>query len=192
MRFKAFTIIELVVVLGIIGLVGTLGIYGMVTFRRVVQTREAANELIGVAKETRNMAKNNTITKDADTDNYVYAWSLTFDETSNQLKRYLCRQPIGTSTPTVWTCPATTGATVQPLKSVIFSDVNYDLTQANSCKRIIFENLTGDLLASVTTNTNNYSYTGECRLRLTHRESPQASVGVFFNPLNNTFGLTSD
>ena len=183
-KLTAFTILELIIVLAIVGLVSGLAIYGFLTFRAIVETRQAVNEVITVTKETRNLAKNNVLPKTANTDLYYYAYVLTFDE-ANNLNRYLCTRPkVGAP---VWTCPV---ATQEKLKSSLYKQINYSLVLNSSCHRILFENLTGDMLIS---KRKNYTFAdADCILKLTHNRQPGAVYEVFFNGTSNTYGLVNE
>lgn len=179
--------------MGIFAIVAVLGIFGFVSFRVVVQTRQALTEVISVAKETKNLAKNNVLPKDVktnvqlNTNSYLFGYAITFDEgtpAGNDIKRYLCRRAIG-SVDTSWTCPVP-GTTAESLKSGIFSQLKFNVTNGNNCKRIIFENLTGDLKTTKAANFTSFSETN-CPVVMNHSSQPASDYVVNFNALNNSF-----
>src|SRR3972149_11416470 len=84
MKKTAFTLVELLVVMAIIGAMLAMGIYAMVQFRRTIQLQQATSQILGIIKETQNLAKNNTLAKDVTADpnfnNLSFGYFLVFKD----------------------------------------------------------------------------------------------------------------
>ncbi len=145
---KAFSVIEILVVLAITAVLIGLSIFGMLQFRRVVEADQAVNDLVSVIKETKTRAKNNTVdTKNgfvaADMIDHNYGYFLQFD--SLQVKRYTCKKPRNQS---VWV-PSTDCLTSngEKLKKESFSNVGFDNLAV--CDGILIENLTEKVIVYI-------------------------------------------
>lgn len=170
---KGFTLVELLVVLAIVGLVSGLGIWGMSAFQRAVTLQQAVDEVIAVAKETRNRAENNVLEVTNTDDEKIYAYRLNFQ--GNDLVRALYSYNNGT-----W---EEESGTQRSEKSVIFEDIQYGIAN-NGCQAVLFENLTGDMKVDLGSG-----YVDEdCVVRVQHK-SASRQVIIEFDALSNTFGI---
>lgn len=178
---------ELLIVMAIIGLTATLAIFGFVSFQRSVTFSQSVNEVLGILKETRNLAKSNVLPKDIvlntnDTNTRVYAYNLNFQ--NDQMTRSLCYRVIGT-TDSSWNCDP---STQDQLKSEgIYGDIEYVL-DGGSCFDILFESLTGDIKASTSATTGNritYSEV-DCTFTVRHRTSG-AERPITINSVQNVY-----
>ncbi|KXK26584.1 MAG: hypothetical protein TR69_WS6001000590 [candidate division WS6 bacterium OLB20] len=186
MKLPAFSLFELLIVMAIIGLTATLAIFGFVSFQRTVTFSQSVNEVLSVIKETRNLAKSNTLPKDivlntTNTQTRVYAYNLSFR--NNQLTRSLCYRTIG-ATDTSWTCEP---STAEQLKSSIYGDIEYVLS-GGGCYDVLFESLTGDMKASTQATTGNrISYSEVTCLFSVRHKLTGAVRPIEINSVRNTY-----
>lgn len=59
-KLKAFTLLELLIVMGIIALMSGLGIYGLVRFQANARLESSFNDVLTAIKSVQNMSKNST------------------------------------------------------------------------------------------------------------------------------------
>lgn len=183
MKKKAFSLIEILVVLLIIsGLIG-IGIYSMLQLRRVLEADQATKEFITIIKETKNLAKNNSINFEADKSQLLthnFGYKLIFkDET---IYRALCKKSFdGTWNQAICDTPI-------ELKSSRYGNILLQ-TINNNCNEVIFENLT-EKMYFITNNT--LLAEDECRIKIIFADDPtQRYKDILFTKLGSEYAITA-
>lgn len=183
---KAFTLVELLIVMAIIGMATALGIAGMISFRRAVLLQQSSEEFLTTLKETRSFAENNVLPFAANSSSKIYAYSIIFKGGNNgKLERRLCS--LDTNTPgATWLCsPNGTN-----LKSDAFNDMEYVLNRPLGCEEILIENLTGDILIK---RKLNQDYIDErCQIMIKHESIDKTNVIIDIDGELNFFKLTNE
>lgn len=180
---RGFTLLEILISMAILGTLAVLGIWGILTLRRSVELQQSTNDLVSVIKETRSTAKNNTITKNVDTDNYIYGYVLEF--TPNSIQRFLCAKDIN-SLVDVWNC-ITPGE--QIIADFLYTQINVVTSGSAQCKKILFENLTGEIRIITATPTASTPFSdGYCEIDLIHKQNSNKKT-VFVDSIKNSFGI---
>ncbi len=133
---KAYTIIEVLVVMSIITVLMTLALLGLTELRRVLDADQATKDILSQIKETKNFAKNNNVSQETNRKNLInrqYGYRLQFID--GTIKRSLCNKEFSAN----WSSAICT----TPIDLKLSSYKNIRLQQANAnCNTVIFENLT--------------------------------------------------
>ena len=184
MRKKAFTLVELLVVMAIIGAMLAMGIYAMVQFRRTIQLQQATSQILGIIKETQNLAKNNTLAKDVTADpnfnNLSFGYFLVFKDFN--IYRTLGKRVQGPGQNWTIRDPLTTNG----LKSDIFGDVQII---PDNCYAVVFINLTGDIIIQQTQASIPQDLNTSCRLQIKHTQEAAFYKVISINIKNDTYKI---
>lgn len=178
MKKSAFTLLEMMVVLGVIAFLTGLGTIALIRFRNYTQLTTSFNELVTAVKVIQNNAKNSVASSALSNDipNAVPDYytirvennSYDFFDCINQSNRIEC-----SSSSTQQDINIPTGVQVQ----------------AEGCAGIAYERLTGNL---VLVQTNGAIYTtqlnGSCTIRLTSTSLGDVRT-IVFNADNDTLEL---
>jgi prepilin-type N-terminal cleavage/methylation domain-containing protein len=136
-KYNAFTLLEIIVVMGIITIAMALGVMGMVSFQRSAQVHQASSELLAIIKETRNMSQNNVLNTNIDliiSNETRFAYRLEFTGDNQILRKLFQYNNLAQKWQDIENIED------ENLKSNIFADIVY---YAENCNTIYFENLTG-------------------------------------------------
>ncbi|HLD03307.1 MAG TPA: prepilin-type N-terminal cleavage/methylation domain-containing protein [Candidatus Dojkabacteria bacterium] len=186
MKKTAFTLVELLVVMAIIGAMLAMGIYAMVQFRRTIQLQQATSQILGIIKETQNLAKNNTLEKnvvaDANFDKYSFGYFLVFKDFN--IYRALGQRLQGPGE--VWRIRGSLPAT--GLKSDIFAEVQI---KPVNCYAVVFINLTGDIIIQQTAANVPQDIDTSCRLQIQHTQEAAIYKVIDINIINDTYKIES-
>lgn len=186
---EAFTLVELLVVMGIIGSVMVLGIWGMLSLQRTVELQQASSDINAILKETRSKAENNvfpasfTVTDNVSYDD-VYAYSVRFGQDAEGLS-YVGRDLCIWNDPN-WDCTEIDGS-LNPEN--IFTDIKYVSSgEDDLCAAIMFVNLTGDML--IDNGSGGYITDGTCDIFIKHMKSDKG-VTLRVDGVTNKYTIES-
>ncbi len=167
---KAFTLLEILIVMTIIGLLIAIGTGGLLVLRENTEAEQATNEVLALLKETQTKAKNNTIPFSHNEDpaqfaaakNRNYAFIITSATVDGRLilQRRICWKPI-TTPETSWNSIALTTTNCTTTDDLIpprFQNIElenagtYGVPVNPACpltppSAIVFENLTGKIFS---------------------------------------------
>lgn len=144
---KAYTLVEILVVMVIVGVLTAMGVYAYNYFKKVVEINQSINSVASSIKETKNFAKNNSITGDVpapDLLNKKLAYKI--DVVNNTLRRSFCSIPITQNwddSNLIVSCYASYKDI--DLKQKLHDNVVFTAI-SGQCDNIIFENLTGKII----------------------------------------------
>jgi prepilin-type N-terminal cleavage/methylation domain-containing protein len=202
MRKKAFTLMEIIVVLAIMAVILGLGINMFISMSKSTTMTEATGDVISILKETQNMAKNNNLPKTETAmlkAQSVYYYVVEFKSSATSpygnINRYLFRKKSG-----VWdTSPTNPIQTESGIKSKALSNiVNYQ-KDTSECSYVMFENLTGRIFVSkgntqATLNAENtYNEpTTDCKLTVNLATDSNFKKQIYINAANGTFGIVGE
>jgi len=178
---KAFTMIELLVVLSIIGIIFALIISGMFGVQRAIQVQLAIEEVMAVLKETRSLAENNTLTAtEIGNTDLIYGFHISFAGNDMNRKKCLFDEGVG-----VWDCSA---GIDQSQKSKSLGDIEYFIDPSPRCN-FIFENLSGDIFVdNGIAGPVSYDDKESCRVQIRYA-GRQSGPYLEINGENNTYKL---
>lgn len=205
---KAFSLLEILIVMVIIGLLIAIGAGGLIVFRENTEAEQATNEVLALLKETQTKAKNNTIpfshnqdsTQFAAAKNRNYAFIITSTSVSGRLilQRRICWKPI-TTPETSWNSiilDTTNCTTVEDLIPPKFLNIEvenagtYGVPVNPICpltppSAIVFENLTGKIF----NKTDSTEAALNCRfaLRIVSQEVNYSFIDFFQNNFTRAY-----
>lgn len=151
-HYSAFTIVELMVVIGVVAVMTSLGIGGMIAFRQTVQLQEATSGFISTLRSVQNMARTSSLSQ------YVV-------KTGCTVSSPICRRPDGyaiyfdsVDNYSINYCVdvsfagadrITCGVEELSVKPAEFNGIQvYPIgSNASDCLGIVFERLTGNITA---------------------------------------------
>lgn len=170
---KAYTFLEILVVMAIIAILLYMLIQVIAAFRKNLELQQASDQITIGISETKNLSNNNILPDGLiPATNEVYAYSL--EVVSNRFIRSTCVRDILSST---WTC-----GSVGPQVDLVNSKLaNIKLTSAG-CDNILMINLTGDIKLG---NSGVYIDTGTCEIALSHGEDSRIFRTFVFNSEEN-------
>ena len=167
-NYTAYTIVEILVVLGIIAVLSGVGIAGMTLFRRTVQIEQAKNDLLSALRETGNLARNSVSSAVRGTDvlsGRVDGYALFIDlQEGNYSLRYCIKGSfIGQLQ---YDCTGVEKSSSQMLSA---PEVDIFPVDPAKCQGIFFARLTGDISA-LSSDIGAPDDVGNCILNLTHTQ----------------------
>lgn len=174
---KAFTLLQLIVVMGIsAGLLGA-GIYGLTSYQRYLQLQSGYNDLVSIIKTQQNRAVNSvSLTALGGQAPYIYA--LRIDNGNYTL--YYCQNVAGSI---VCTLDASLGQLSQLASN--------DLQVTSNCSGVGFLKLSTDVVslsANAFTGSGSVGNTGTCTFTIEHKVTLQ-SKQITFNLEENNLSL---
>jgi type II secretory pathway pseudopilin PulG len=174
---KAYTILELLIVMGIVSVTVALSIYGMLQFRRLAEADQAVTDIVSSIKETKNRAKNNTIDTKNNLDLSIlvknnFGYLLKFD--TDQVTRYTCTK-LRTAT---WNAISTTQCITnkEELKKSSFSNIGFE-SATPGCDGFLLENLT-EKISITNVNVINAGITA-CTINVILKDDSNAVTKIF-------------
>jgi prepilin-type N-terminal cleavage/methylation domain-containing protein len=186
MAKRAYTIIELIIVLGLIGALSAIGILGLSAFRQATQTQGAANEFLSNIQNYENMARN-SIPSQVRTGtgllgDRVDGYAIFFTTTNYSL-HYCIDQRSSTGR---FNCQGIESANekINEYRSVTIYPRPADFPR---CRGILFERRSGliysmsDLIAAPLKGVN-------CNIEITHVSNMTKKV-VIFNLIANSYAF---
>lgn len=184
-KIKAFSVLEILIVLLIIGALIGLGVYSLLQLRRVLEADQATKDFISIIKETKNLAKNNSINEDTDkarllTHNFGY--KLLFN--NNTISRALCRKPFGYA----WDSASVLCDEAINLKNSRYGNILLEPI-ANNCNAVIFENLTEKMFLL---RDNTLILDNQCRIKIIFADdTTQRYKDILFTKLGSEYAITA-
>ena len=151
MKLSAFTLVELLVVLGIVGVLFGTGLYGMSQFRSSMEADQGTNQVLSILRAEQNKAKNNVVVESdllskiaiTDYSNYVFGIRFHFDGIGGMFKS-ICWRAIGDLN---WVLNANCTASPQSVMvngpGVTFST---SVGGGTACEDVVFENLSEKII----------------------------------------------
>jgi len=166
MRLKAFSLLEMIIVLAILAILMGLGWSGLINFRSTAEMQNAYSELVSVIKSEQNKAKNSVSSTSTGTTPYYYALFFA----NNKYYAFNCAKPSSSSG--ITRCTKDTTVTFRQLPADI--KINPD----SRCAGLGFEILNGKFVAFTLANTGSldtinsfdtvYESTGTCNIKIDH------------------------
>jgi prepilin-type N-terminal cleavage/methylation domain-containing protein len=165
MKFKAFTMMELLIVMAIVGLLLAAGSAGLLRLQASMAAEQATNQLLSFIKVEQNNAKNNVVevaklpenladpTKDVRNHQFDYVFGIRFEFNENStFTKSICWREIETTTG--WPSPTDT-RNCQTAETIVIPGITkYANISGSYCKDIIFENLTEKIIIIDPSNTD--------------------------------------
>lgn len=187
MKLKAFSMLEMVIVLAIIAVLMGLGWTGLINFRSTAEMQNAYSELVSVIKSQQNKAKNSVSSKSDGTTPYFYALFFA----NNKYYAFNCGDN---------NTPNNIAQNVRCTKdsTVIFRLLPADikLVPDTGCTGLGFTRLSGRFVSlalpannldSISTFDTTYTYSGVCNIKISHTQiSTERLVEINLNTSNVT------
>lgn len=172
---KAYTFLEILVVMGIIAVLLYMLIQVIAAFRRNLELQQASDQITIGISETKNLSNNNILPDSLiPSSNEIYGYSL--EVLNYRLVRTTCVRDISDTT---WNC----GSVGPQVDLVTDKLVNIKLSAAG-CDNVLMINLTGDIKLG---NAGSYSDVGVCEISLSHGEDLEKfRTFVFNSEMNNS------
>lgn len=166
---KAFTLVEIMVVMAIIATLLVVGIGSFSLLRNSVELDQATNEFISIIRTMQNRARNSATSAVLAALNptnpllaRVDGFAVYIDSTSQYSLRY-CFASAGAGS-TTYNC---SGYELPNAKPATYSNITVQAVGGGSCNGIVFDKLSGDISGISSPNATAVD-TGTCRYRLTH------------------------
>lgn len=180
---KAFTLLEILVVMAIIAVIMYMIVQAMANFRRSVELQQASDQIVSAINETKNFASNNILPDDvsvSEDSDKIFAYRLT--PAGNNIIRDVCAKTV-TTLSTSWECNVSTRS--DKLVSDFLQNV---VIESVGCSDALLINLTNDwqyrLNYSLDYIDNNF-----CEFTLSHREDARVFRTFIFDAEKNTFEI---
>ncbi len=187
MNLKAFSMLEIIIVLAVLAIIMGLGWSGLITFRSTAEMQNAYSELVSVIKSEQNKAKNSVSSKSDGTTPYFYALFFA----NNKYYAFNCGDN---------NTPNNIAQNVRCTKdtTVIFRllPVDIKLTPDTGCAGLGFTRLSGRFasialpandLESIASFDTTYSYSGTCNIKITHSQlTTEKLIEINLNTSNVT------
>lgn len=175
---KAFTFLEILVVLAIISVMLMMLMTSFVSLRRTMELQQANDQIVLGLNQTKNFMNNNilpdNIVVDPSIEN-IYAYKLNFE--NNNISRQICWKTVSS---TLWSCDS--------YKELLINEkvTGNILLARNGCNSLLMINLTGDYKTGI---DSNYSE-NNCEISLSHTDRPDKIFRVYeFLAQRNTFNV---
>lgn len=180
MNLKAFSLLEMIIVLAVLAAIMGLGWSGLINFRSTAEMQNAYSEMVSVIKTEQNKAKNSVSSGSSGTTPYFYALFFSND-------KYYAFNCGDSRTPSLSTtnirCTKDETVNFRLLPSEI------ELVPDASCAGIGFTKLTGkfasftlpitESLETVTSFDTIYNLSGQCNIKIRHNSiSAERTIGI--------------
>lgn len=170
---KAYTFLEILVVMAIIAILLYMLIQVIAAFRKNLELQQASDQITIGISETKNSSSNNILPDNlVPAPNEIYGYSL--EVIDDRLIRSTCVRDVSSST---WIC-GSVGPQVDLINNVL---ANVKLT-TTGCDNILMINLTGDIKLG---NSGIYTDTGTCEVALSHGEDSRIFRTFVFDSVKN-------
>jgi len=185
MEMKAFSLLEMIIVLAVLAILMGLGWAGLINFRSTAEMQNAYSELVSVIKSEQNKAKNSVSSKSDGTTPYFY----TLFFANNKYYAFNCGDN---------NTPNNIAQNVRCTKdtSVIFRQLPTDIvvTPSSGCAGLGFTRLSGRFasialpannLETISTFDTTYTFSGTCNITLSHTQiQTQKTIDINLNTNN--------
>lgn len=183
---KAFTVVELMVVMAIIALLSGLGIQALITFQQTVQFQQAQADIITIFNNIRNQARNSVASKGEVIDGstlpnaVVDGYAIFFDDNTYSLRS--CTITRRATSELEGSCNKVED---QDAKPISVNEVNIYPLDPSVCKGILIERLSVDFYAmeDITSTLQNPA---ECVFRIEHSRNSELVRDIKIDLINNT------
>lgn len=138
---KAFSLVEIMIVLAIIGVLMGLGIYAMTQLRRTLEADQAVQDFSSIIKETEARAKNNTVPNGTAKSQLIsnnYGYLLKFSEAEG-IVRWVCHKALSDGWQDVVNDIETKCEARESLIAASYGNIKM---KPDNCNSVIIENLT--------------------------------------------------
>ncbi len=171
---KAYTFLEILIVMGIIAVLLYMLIQVIAAFRRNLELQQASDQITIGISETKNLSNNNILPDSLiPTTTQIYGYSL--EVVNYRLVRSTCVRDVASTT---WNCGG-----VGPQVDLVSDKLPNVKLSSNGCN-VLMINSTGDIKLG---NAGAYSDVGDCEFSLSHGEDPENfRTFVFNSEKNNT------
>lgn len=171
---KAFTLIEILMVMGVIALIGAIGVYGLTRFRANIEVQTAFNDIFSLLKTLQNNARNSVSVNIGGNQFTPDYYSVKFE--NNNYTVYACNK----SGPNI-ICP--TNNALDTYRGIGIQNVTITYP-AQQCEFIAFERLSGDIVD--VRGGPNWDISGNTMCTILILNSVGDSRRIIVNLVNNT------
>lgn len=183
-EITAFTLLELVVVMGIVSIMAALGIQGLIIFQQTVQFQQAETDIVTVLNDVRNRARNSVASNElADSTSLpnavVDAYALGFAANNYSLRRCSITASFGNKQ------ASCINVEFPDMKPEVLTAVNIFPTDPGKCRAILFERLNANI-AALPALVANLDEVGTCTIRIQHSNNPSLVREIVIDLGNNS------